>query len=292
MTSEVMPPARGLDYDQQVSAVASRPPVGTMLREWRLRRRLSQFELSLRANVSSRHLSFIENGRSRPSAEMVLHLAERLAVPLRGRNELLLAAGYAPAFMHLELDAPEMGPVRDAIDQVLHGHEPYPALVVDRHWGLVAANRALLALVDGVADFLLEPPVNVLRVSLHPEGLAPRIVNLSQWRAHVLERVAGDALARGDPALAALHAELASYPDGRPETAVNPAFAAIAVPFRIRSGGSELSFVTTKTTFGMATEISVAELSIESLFPADPATAQTMHALAGTGAERDVLLRV
>ena len=177
-----------------MTAIASRPPVGPMLREWRQRRRLSQFDLALQAGISSRHLSFVETGRARPSAEMVLHIAEELDVPLRDRNHLLLAAGYAPVFAQRELEAPEMGPVRDAIDQVLRGHEPYPALVVDRHWGLVAANRALDPLVDGVAEHLLAPPVNVLRLSLHPEGLAPRILNLHQWRAHLLERLARDAL--------------------------------------------------------------------------------------------------
>src|SRR5207342_3474791 len=151
MTSEVMNRAREPGYDRGMSVAANRPPVGAMLREWRQRRRLSQFDLALEAGVSARHVSFVETGRARPSAEMVLHLAERLEIPLRDRNHLLLAAGYAPAFAQRELDAPEMGPVRDAIDQVLRGHEPYPALVVDRHWGLVAANRAVDVLVGGVA---------------------------------------------------------------------------------------------------------------------------------------------
>src|SRR5262245_49697276 len=201
---------------------ATRPPVGALLRDWRRRRRLSQFELALEAGVSSRHLSFVENGRSRPSAEMVLNLAERLEVPLRDRNQLLLAAGYAPAFAQRELDAPELGPVREAIDQVLRGHEPYPALVVDRHWGLVAANRPIGALVAGVDEQLLEPPINVLRLSLHPAGLAPRIVNLPQWRAHLLERLAVDALVSGDPALAVLRDELASYPGGASDDGLDP----------------------------------------------------------------------
>jgi transcriptional regulator with XRE-family HTH domain len=171
-----------------------------MLREWRCRRRLSQLELALEADVSSRHLSFVETGRSRPSAEMVLHLAKRLDVPLRERNDLLLAAGYAPAYRQRELDAPELRSVRDAIEQVLSGHEPYPALAVDRHWDLVSANRALVSLVEGAAPHLLEPPVNVLRLSLHPEGVAPRIINLPQWRTQLLERLRRDALATGDPA--------------------------------------------------------------------------------------------
>ena len=265
-----------------MTVIASRPPVGALLREWRQHRRLSQFELGLQAGVSSRHLSFVETGRSRPSAAMLLHLAEQLEVPLRDRNHLLLAAGYAPAFAQRELDAPEMGPVRDAIDQVLRGHEPYPALVIDRHWGLVAANRTLGILVEGVAQELLEPPINVLRLSLHPEGLAPRILNLHQWRAHLLERLARDALTSGDPALTVLHDELASYPGGEAGPGLDPAFADIAVPLRLRHGEIELAFISTRTTFGTAVDVTVAELSIESFFPADSQTAEAMHSLVGT----------
>jgi transcriptional regulator with XRE-family HTH domain len=285
MTCEVMSRPPSADYDHLVAAIASRPPVGGMLREWRQRRRLSQFELALQAGVSSRHLSFIETGRSRPSAEMVLHLAEELDVPLRERNDLLLAAGYAPVFAQRDLDAPEMGPVRDAIEQVLRGHEPYPALVVDCHWGLVAANRAIGVLLDGVAEQLLEPPINVLRLSLHPEGLAPRILNLRQWRAHLLERLARDALASGDPALTVLHEELATYADGEDGPSLDPGFGDIAVPLRLRHGETELAFISTKTTFGTAVDVTVAELSIESLFPADPQTAQAMHDLVGVEPE-------
>ena len=265
-----------------MTVIASRPAVGTLLREWRQHRRLSQFELALQAGVSSRHLSYVETGRSRPSAAMVLHLAEELDVPLRDRNHLLLAAGYAPAFAQRELDAPELGPVRDAIDQVLRGHEPYPALVIDRHWGLVAANRALGILAGGVAEELLEPPINVLRLSLHPEGLAPRILNLHQWRVHLLERLARDALASGDPALTVLHDELASYSDGEAGPGLDPAFADIAVPLRLRHGEIELAFISTKTTFGTAVDVTVAELSIESFFPAERWTAEAMRSLVGT----------
>src|SRR3954453_12364990 len=161
-----------------MAAASSQPAIGKVLREWRERRRLSQLDLALEAGVSARHLSFVETGRSKPSAEMVIQLAEHLDVPLRDRNTLLLAAGYAPAYAQHDLDAPEMGPVREAIDRVLRGHEPYPAVVVDRHWGMVAANRAVPLLIEGAAAHLLEPPVNVLRLSLHPEGMAPRILNL------------------------------------------------------------------------------------------------------------------
>jgi transcriptional regulator with XRE-family HTH domain len=268
-----------------VTAATSRPPVGELLRDWRKHRRLSQFELALAAGVSSRHLSFVETGRSRPSADMVLHLAEHLDVPLRERNQLLLAAGYAPVFGQRALDAPELGPVREAIDQLLRGHEPYPALVVDGHWGLVAANTALQRLTVGVAEHLLQPPVNVLRLSLHPEGVAPRIVNLQQWRRHLLERLAREALATGDPALRALHEELAAYPVHAGSDELEPMHEDIAVPLRLRHDGMELSFITTQTTFGTATDVTVAELSIESFFPAEPGTALALRALGHDDAE-------
>jgi transcriptional regulator with XRE-family HTH domain len=267
-------------YHRAVTIDALRPPIGEMLRDWRHRRRLSQLELSLRARVSTRHLSFLETGRAQPSRQMVLHLAEQLAVPLRERNSLLLAAGYAPAYAHRELDTPELQPVRAAIDQLLTAHQPYPALVLDHHWGLIAANRALDVLTDGIAPFLLEPPVNVIRLMLHPDGLAPRILNLHLWRRHLLERVAAEALTRGDTALAALHDELSGYPDGEPEPPLDPAAAMIAMPLRIRTSEQELSFITTRTTFAMPAEITVAELSIESLYPADRQTARMMQARA------------
>jgi transcriptional regulator with XRE-family HTH domain len=279
MTSEVMTPRRAGLYDRPMTMTATRPPVGLLLREWRQRRRLSQFELALESGVSSRHLSFVETGRSLPSAEMIIHLADQLEVPLRDRNQLLLAGGYAPAYTQNDLDAPDMGPVRDAIEQVLRAHEPYPALVIDRHWGLVSANRTVGALIDGVAAHLLEPPVNVLRLSLHPDGLAPRIVNLHQWRSHLLDRLAHEATASGDPALNALHEELAAYPDGEPGPELDPAFADIAVPLRLRHDGREVAFISTRTTFGTAVDVTVAELSIESFFPADAATADAMRAL-------------
>src|SRR5262245_33800225 len=156
--------------------------IGPLLRSWRLRRRLSQLELALDAGVSTRHLSFVETGRSRPSEQMVLHLAEQLEVPLRERNDLLLAAGYAPHFRRRGLDEPELGPVKVALDRLLEAHEPFPALVIDRQFELVAANRALAPLLEGVAPHLLEPPVNTMRVALHPDGMAPRIENLGEWR--------------------------------------------------------------------------------------------------------------
>jgi len=204
---------------------------------------------------------------------MLLHLAEQLEVPLRDRNLLLLAGGYAPAYGERGLDEPEMGPVRDALDQLLRGHEPYPAVVVDRHWGLVSANRSLGFLMEGIAPHLLEPPVNVLRAGLHPEGLAPRILNLEEWRAHVLERLARQAVTSGDPALAALHEELAAYPGGEAAAPHDPAQGEIALSLRLEVGDAELAFISTVTTFGTPTDISVSELAIESFFPADAATA-------------------
>ena len=269
-----------------MTVAVGRPPVGALLREWRCRRRLSQLELALEADVSTRHLSFVETGRSRPSAQMVLHLAERLDVPLRGRNDLLLAAGYAPAYGHRSLDAPEMRLVRDAIEQVLSRHEPCPALVADWHWDLVSANRALASLVEGAAPHLLAPPVNVLRLCLHPEGMAPRIVNLRQWRTQLLERLRRKALANGDPELNALYDELASYPDGDLGQPFGAAFAEVAVPLRLRDGNRELSFISTRTSFGNALDATVGELSIESFFPADEQTAGAMRAAAQRHATR------
>lgn len=261
--------------------VASPPAgVGDLLRDWRRRRRMTQLDLALEAGVSARHLSFVETGRSRPSAEMVLQLAEQLDVPLRDRNALLLAAGYAPAYGQRGLDEPEMGPVREALDQVLEGHEPYPAVVVDRHWGMVAGNSAVALLTEGVAPEVLEPPINVLRVSLHPDGVAPRIVNLPEWRAHLLDRLGRQAVSTGDPALASLYDELSELPGGGAHAGLDFEAGAIAVPLRLRVGDAVLAFISTMTTFGTATDITVAELSIESFFPADAPTAAAVRAYA------------
>jgi transcriptional regulator with XRE-family HTH domain len=264
------------------AALASnlRPPrsrAGPLLRDWRRRRRMSQLELALAAGVSARHVSFVENGRSRPSVEMILQLAAVLEVPLRDRNQLLLAAGHAPIYGQRGLDDPDMAVVRETLELVLRGHEPYPALVVDRHWGIVAANDAIAVLTEGAAPELLEPPVNVLRLALHPDGVAPRIVNLGQLRATLLQWLAHQALATGDPALAALLDELSALGgDAAAAPAGDPA-GEVAVPLRIRWRDAELSFISTITTFGRATDITVAELSIESFFPADAATARALR---------------
>jgi transcriptional regulator with XRE-family HTH domain len=249
--------------------------VGPLLRDWRLRRRLSQLDLALEAEVSTRHLSFVETGRSRPSADMVLHLADRLEVPLRERNQLLLAAGHAPVFEQHELDEPEMAPVRDALQLILDGHDPYPAVVVDRAWEMVAGNRAVSLLITGVAPDLLEPPVNVLRLSLHPEGMAPRIANLGEWRAHLLERLRRQIALTGDAALQTLLEELEGYPGGEEPEAGEQT---IAVPLRLTIDAGELAFISTVATFGTAVEVTASELSIESFFPADAATADAMRA--------------
>jgi transcriptional regulator with XRE-family HTH domain len=261
-----------------MSDVVSRPPVGTLLRDWRKRRRLSQLDLALDARVSARHVSFVETGRSRPSAQMVMALAEQLDIPLRERNGLLLAAGYAPAYRHSDLADPELGPVRDALERVLAGHEPYPAVIVDRHWGMVAANEAVTLLTAGVAGHLLEPPANVLRPALHPEGLAPRVANLGEWREHLLDRLGRQAVASGDPALAALQRELQSYPGGERTSGLDLSAGAIAVPLRLRHDGGELVFISTVTTFGTALDVTLSELSIEAFFPGDAATARRLRA--------------
>jgi len=214
---------------------------------------------------------------------MIVRLAEQLDVPLRERNQMLLAGGYAPVYGQRDLQDPQMGPVRDAIERVLAGHDPYPAVVVDRHWGMVAANRAIALLTDGVAAHLLKPPVNVLRLGLHPEGLAARIVNHGEWRAHLLERLYRQSVASADPALAALHAELAAYPladDGpRPDLVANE----IAVMLRLAHDHGELTFISTVATFGTAADITMSELTIESFYPADAGTAEFLHAWARQG---------
>ena len=245
------------------------------LRGWRQLRRMSQMDLSLEAGISTRHLSFIESGRSRPSREMVLRLAERLDVPLRSRNALLLAAGFAPAYAERTLDDPALAPAKRAIDSILKGHEPFPALAVDRHWTLVASNDAVPPLLTGVADALLLPPVNVLRLSLHPQGLAPRIINSAEWRSHLLQRLEEQCIASGDAKLAALRDELLTYP--APAAAGDRRdFAGLIVPLILDVGGQELSFLSTTTIFGTPTEVTLSELAIESFFPADDKTAAAL----------------
>jgi transcriptional regulator with XRE-family HTH domain len=253
-------------------------PVGELLREWRRRRRLSQLDLAIQAETSARHLSFVETGRSAPSREMVLRLAEHLEVPLRERNHLLLAAGFAPVYAETAWGDPQLEAVRAAVRQVLAGHEPYPAVVVDRAWNLLEANASLALFTGKVAPELLAPPANVLRVSLHPDGMAGRIVNLGEWRAHLLGRLRRQVDLTGDPELAKLHDELCGYPCDQPEPKVEyPGPGDVAVPLRIRHHGRELAFFSTVATFGTPLDVTVAELVIESFFPADPDTAAALH---------------
>jgi transcriptional regulator with XRE-family HTH domain len=228
----------------------------------------------LNADVSSRHVSFLETGRARPSREMVLHLAEHLEVPLRERNGLLLAAGYAPQYSERRLETPDMAPVREALDRFLRAHEPYPAVVVDRHYNLLSGNDAVGVLTEGVASKLLEPPANVLRATLHPHGMAPRIVNLEEWSGHLLHRLARQASVTGDPTLERLHAELAAYPGVSSEAPHDEISGAeIVLPLRLRDGDQELAFFGTISTFGTAVDITLAELSVEAFYPANARTA-------------------
>ncbi|HVQ10159.1 MAG TPA: helix-turn-helix transcriptional regulator [Allosphingosinicella sp.] len=247
-------------------------PIGDQLRAWRGRRRLSQLDLALDAEISARHLSFLETGRSRPSRAMLLRLADRLAIPARERNMLLVAAGFAPALPERRLDDPALAAARRAVDLVLKAHEPFPALAVDRHWQMVAANAGIAPLLAGVAAYLLAPPVNVLRLSLHPEGVAPRIVNLAEWRAHIFHRLEAQIEASADPILVELLAELRGFPGGAARAA--DAHGGVAVPFVLRAGEAELSFLSTTTMFGTPIDITLAELAIEAFLPADERTAE------------------
>jgi transcriptional regulator with XRE-family HTH domain len=247
-------------------------PVGHLVRRWRERRRLSQLQLANDAGVSSRHLSFIETGKAQPSASMILRLSEFLDVPLRDRNTLLLAAGFAPTFTESDLSEVSMAAVSAAVNQVLDAHDPFPAAVVDQHWDLVAANEAIDVFTQGCADHLLEPPVNVLRLSLHPDGMARRILNLNQWKTHLLERLRHQVLVTEDAGLRELAAELEQYPDGSASPHVSRAVPAIVVPLHYQTAEHRLSLFSTTTVFGAPLDVTVSELAIESFYPSDEAT--------------------
>lgn len=254
-------------------------PFGQLLRRWRQQRALSQLDLALQAEVSSRHLSWLETGRAQPSRAMVLRLADRLDVPLRERNALLAAAGYAPLFVERALDDPALATAREALQRLLDAHEPWPALAVDRHWNLVAHNRLVPLLMAQAALELTAPPVNVLRLSLHPQGLAPHIVNLGTWRAYVLQRLAQQVASTLDPALQLLLDELRALP-GPPAPDEEPGGPAdLAVPLSFNTPGGTLNFITTVTVFGAPRDVTISELAIETLLPADTATAQAVRAL-------------
>jgi len=262
---------------------AAPQPFGAHLRHWRQHRRLSQQGLAEEAEISTRHLSFVETGRALPSREMVLRLAERLGVPLRERNAMLVAAGYAPMYRERPLEDPGLAPARAAVDLILRAHEPNPALAVDRHWDLVAGNRMLPHLMAGADPQLLQGRVNVLRLSLHPQGLAPRIVNLGQWREHLFERLRQQVQATGDAALASLLEELRGYPvpDGAHDTRLEGEHVGVALPLRFRTqDGQVLSFISTTTVFGSAVDVTVQELTLETFFPLDAVTADALRRLA------------
>lgn len=262
-------------------AIDHQASFGDQLRLWRQQRHMSQLDLALEAEVSARHLSFVETGRSRPSRDMVMRLAECLSLPLRGRNALLLSAGFAPAYRERPLADPALDSARTAVQRILDGHMPYPALAVDRHWTMIAHNAVVPLLLTGVAPDLLTPPSNVLRLSLHPDGLALRIANLGEWKRHLLERLAQQIVASADPVLEALREELKAYPAPapklRPEDADN-----IVVPFALATPAGPLSFISTTTVFGTPVEVTLSEIAIESFFPADPETAARLRAMSDT----------
>ncbi|HEX4725800.1 MAG TPA: helix-turn-helix transcriptional regulator [Pseudonocardiaceae bacterium] len=253
-------------------------PFGDLLRQWREHRRLSQLELSVQAEVSARHLSFVETGRSTPSRDMVIRLSERLDVPLRERNQLLVAAGYAPVYSQTVLESPQMSAVLAAVRRVLSGQEPFPAAVVDRNWNLIEKNSSFDIFTRGADPELLESPLNVLRLALHPNGMAGRIVNIGEWRAHALGRMRRRMDLTADPAITALYNEVCAYPCAQSEPeVVLPGPGDIMVPLKIRDGERELSFFCTVATFGTPLDVTVAELAIETFFPADAETAALLR---------------
>lgn len=254
-------------------------PLGEQLREWRTRRRMSQMDLALDTEISTRHLSFIETGRTRPSAAMIERIADCLEVPHRARNALLLVAGYAPRYRERALDSEEMAAMRDIVAHVLKGHEPYPALAVDRHWNMVAANDAIGILIEQISPALLAPPVNVIRIALHPEGLAPQIVNYAEWREHILHRLVLQVEASGDAELAALRDEVAGY-EVRTNDNESGRANGIAVPLVMDTVAGRVSFVSTVTIFGTPVDITLSELAIEAFYPADQASAELLQRIA------------
>ncbi|WP_405495595.1 helix-turn-helix domain-containing protein [Nocardia sp. NBC_00511] len=249
---------------------------GDLLRHWRTTRRLSQLELAGRAETSTRHLSFIETGRATPSRQMLLHLSDELEIPLRERNRMLLAAGYAPVYTEPELDTPAMEPVRNAVRQILTGYEPHPALAVDAGWNMIDANAGIALFLEGVDPRLLEGPVNALRLSLHPGGLAPRIINLPEWRGHLFERLQRQIDVSGAPELIALLQELRAYPGGEESPGLPEPDQAV-VPLRLRLDGHDLAFLSITTVFGTPMNVTVAEIALEAFFPADAATATLLR---------------
>jgi transcriptional regulator with XRE-family HTH domain len=264
------------------SDASSRVALGELLREWRKRRHHSQLSLALQAGISQRHLSFVESGRSQPSRDMVVLLAEQLDIPLRERNRLLISAGFAPLYPEHALDDPALDAARRAIERVLQAHEPYPALAIDRHWNLVAANHAVQPFMATASPALLAPPINVLRLSLHPEGLAPRIANFAQWRSYLLRRIERETDVTGDPFMRELLAELKSYTanggaDDLTTKSIAHADDRVFVPLQLTSDDGLLTFISTTTVFGTPVDVTVAEIALECMFPADDVTANYLR---------------
>jgi len=263
-----------------MTLVPSQPEVGALLRDWRERRRVTQLELALDTGISARHLSFVETGRSQPGRDLLLRVLEQLKVPFREQNRLLLAAGHAPAYPERSFDDPDLAPVRDALDLILSGHEPYPAVAVDRAWNMVAANSAMLVLTDEVEidPELLEPPINVIRIGLHPRGLGPLFVNLGDWHAHWLKRLERQLAATGDAQLASLIDEVAAYPVPESNATSELAAGEMLGPVKVRTpGGGELAFFGMFASFDTPFEVTTSELAVELLFPADRTTAETLR---------------
>jgi transcriptional regulator with XRE-family HTH domain len=258
---------------------------GEHLRAWRQRRRLSQLDLAAEAGISTRHLSYVETGRANPSREMVLRLTARLEVPLRERNAFLIAAGYAPMYRETLLDEPTMAAAKRAVELILKSHEPFPAIAIDRHWNLVAANRMLAHLLTDVDPSLLQPPMNVLRLSLHPRGLAPKIVNLAQWRAHLFERLSRQIAASAEPALIDLLGELRNLPtpENESEDYLQGEHLGVVMPLKLRSPAGILSFIGTTTIFGSPLDITLQEIALETFFPSDEFTMQALQSVAVSG---------
>jgi transcriptional regulator with XRE-family HTH domain len=253
---------------------------GELLKKWRTMRRYSQLQLALDLGVSSRHLSFIETGRSNPSREMVLLLAEHLDLPLRERNAMLLSAGFAPAFEQRSIEAPELSAVRDAVKMVLKGHEPFPAIAVDRSWNVIMSNCGAAFLGEGVAPELLSPTPNVYRLSLHPNGFRPRVLNFQEYAGHLVARLRRDSAVHGGPELHALLTEIETYPGISELSAPVTGRGGVALPLCVESDGCELAFITTIATFGTPYEVTVSELAIETFFPADNFTANYVRSRA------------
>ena len=259
-----------------MATMASRPGIGPLLRDWRRRRGRTQLDLALDAGISAKHLSFVETGRSKPSPAMVLRLAEHLRVPFRERNLMLLSAGYAPAFPEHSLQDPELAPLQAGLEFILAAHEPYPAVAFDRSWNLVAANSAVGVLTEGVDPALLAAPANVMRISLHPDGMAPRIINLPEVRAHFVDRLRRQLATTGDDQLAALIEEIDGYP---PAGSVRDSSSRTMLgPVRVRGAdGVELSFFGMFASFDTPFDVTTSELAIEFIFPADQVTAAALE---------------